>query len=222
MGEQEGASASISPELSAILDAQRNAILTAVNTQIQSLQTNLLKALSDLAAQIASDLQPDNYVFKKKGKVVKTSNSALKALESGNVPNTKEELNREENGAFCARQGGPKKFKTMIMFPEDVFKSKMWREFYFSIPDYLQPLASRVQESVLASEADGTYYLPRYLAGFKRWKHWASSNCFIHMPANSFHVAVYLQCLILDANSPSPVLNTVYSWPVCRTSQYIP
>ncbi|KAL9967968.1 hypothetical protein ACROYT_G026287 [Oculina patagonica] len=198
MGEQEGASASISPELSAILDAQRNAILTAVNTQIQSLQTNLLKAQSDLAAQIASDLQPDNYVFKKKGKVVKTSNSALKALESGNVPNTKEELNR------------------------DVFKSKMWREFYFSIPDYLQPLASRVQESVLASEADGTYYLPRYLAGFKRWKHWASSNCFIHMPANSFHVAVYLQCLILDANSPSPVLNTVYSWPVCRTSQYIP
>ncbi|KAL9953156.1 hypothetical protein ACROYT_G040526 [Oculina patagonica] len=89
MGEQEGASASISPELSAILDAQRNAILTAVNTQIQGLQSNLLQAQSDLAAQIASDLQ-----LKKKEKVVKTSNPALKALECGNIPNIKEELNR--------------------------------------------------------------------------------------------------------------------------------
>ena len=31
------------------------------------------------------------------------------------------------------------------------------------------------------------------------------------MPANSFHVAAYLQCLIFEANSPSPVLNAVYS-----------
>ncbi|KAL9950992.1 hypothetical protein ACROYT_G043578 [Oculina patagonica] len=105
MGEQEGASASISPKLNAILDAQRNAILTAVNTQIQGLQSNLLQAQSDLAAQIASDLQPDNYVFKKKGKVVKTSNSALKALESGNVPNTKEELNRESSKTDEFRDG---------------------------------------------------------------------------------------------------------------------
>ena len=31
------------------------------------------------------------------------------------------------------------------------------------------------------------------------------------MPANPFQVSVYLQCLILEANSPSPVLNAVYS-----------
>ena len=31
------------------------------------------------------------------------------------------------------------------------------------------------------------------------------------MPANSFYVAAYLQCLIFEANSPSPVLNAVYS-----------
>ena len=56
-----------------------------------------------------------------------------------------------------------------------------------------------------------------YLAGFKRWKLWASSNCLCHMPANSFHVAAYLQCLISEANSPSPVLNAVYSidWAQC-------
>ena len=30
------------------------------------------------------------------------------------------------------------------------------------------------------------------------------SNCFRHTPANSFHVAAYLQCLIFEANSPFP------------------
>ncbi|KAL9950751.1 hypothetical protein ACROYT_G043306 [Oculina patagonica] len=91
----------------------------------------------------------------------------------------------------------------------DVFHSEMWREGCSPIPDHLQPLASHVQVTVLAFKADCS--IRSYLAGFKRWKHWASSNCFIHMPANSFHVAVNLQCLILDANSPSPVLNAVDS-----------
>ena len=31
------------------------------------------------------------------------------------------------------------------------------------------------------------------------------------MPANSFHVALYLKCLIIEANSPPPVVNAVYS-----------
>ena len=103
MEDSAGASTSISPELSAVLEAQKNAILSAVNSQIQGLQTNLLQAQSDLAVQIATDLQPDNYVFKKKGneqqfsfnrKAAKTSNSALKALEGGNIPKAKEELNK--------------------------------------------------------------------------------------------------------------------------------
>ena len=77
--------------------------MTAVNAQIQGLQTNLLQAQSDLALQIASDLQPDTYMFKKKGneqqfsfnrKMAKTSGTALKALESGNIPKAKEELNK--------------------------------------------------------------------------------------------------------------------------------
>lgn len=85
----------------------------------------------------------------------------------------------------------------------------MWTEFFAAIPDHLQPLVSLVQETVLASRADGT--IRTYLAGFRRWKYWASSNCIRHMPANPFQVSVYLQCLILEANSPSPVLNAVYS-----------
>ena len=103
MGSEDETRGSLSPELSAILDAQKDSILTAVNTQIQSLQTNLLQAQSDLAVQIASDIQPDTHVFKKKGneqqfnfnrKVAKSSNSALKALENGNIPKAKEELNK--------------------------------------------------------------------------------------------------------------------------------
>ena len=103
MGSEQEAGGSLSPELAAVLDAQRNAILTAVNAQIQGLQTNLLQAQSNLAVQIASDLQPDTYVFKKKGneqqfsfnrKVAKTSGTALNALESGNIPKAKEELNK--------------------------------------------------------------------------------------------------------------------------------
>ena len=86
----------------AILEAQKNVILSAVNTQIQGLQSNLLKAQSDLASQIASEVQPETYVFKKKGneqqfnfnrKVIKSSSAAAKALESGNIGKAKEELN---------------------------------------------------------------------------------------------------------------------------------
>ena len=67
MGSEQETSGSLSPELAVVLDAQKNAILIAVNAQIQGLQTNLLQAQSDLAVQIASALQPDTYVFKKKG-----------------------------------------------------------------------------------------------------------------------------------------------------------
>ena len=77
------------------------------------------------------------------------------------------------------------------LFPfSDVFQSEMWCEFSAAFPNHLQPLVSRVQETVLASKAEGT--IRTYLAGFKRWKLWASSNCFFHVPANSFHVAAYL------------------------------
>ena len=52
MGSEEEIRCSLSPELSAILDVQKNSILAAVNAQIQGLQTNLLQAQSDLSVQI--------------------------------------------------------------------------------------------------------------------------------------------------------------------------
>ena len=74
-----------------------------VNTQIQGLLCNLIKAQTDLASQIASEVQPEtSFVFKKKGneqqfnfnrKVIKRGSAAAKALESGNVGKAKKELN---------------------------------------------------------------------------------------------------------------------------------
>ena len=91
----------------------------------------------------------------------------------------------------------------------DMFQSEMWSEFLSSTPEHLQPTASLVKSIVLGSKADGT--VRTCLGGFRRWKRWASSNHVCLFPANPFQVAIYLQCLLQDANSPSPVLNAVYS-----------
>ena len=104
MADEQGSNtiaASIPAELGAVLEAQKNAILSAVNLQISSLQTNLLSAQADLSSQIVSEIQPDSYVFKKKGneqqfnfnrKVIQKSSSALKAVESSNIVKAREEL----------------------------------------------------------------------------------------------------------------------------------
>ena len=102
MGNEDfSSSSSIPSDLHAILDAQKDVILSAVNTQIQGLQSKFLKAQMDLASQIASEGQPETYIFKKKGneqqfnfnqKVIKRSSAAVKALESGSVGKAKEQL----------------------------------------------------------------------------------------------------------------------------------
>ena len=56
----------VSSDLSAILEAQKNSILAALNSQIKNIRTSLLKAQSDLASLIASQVQ-DSYVCKKRG-----------------------------------------------------------------------------------------------------------------------------------------------------------
>ena len=81
----------------------------------------------------------------------------------------------------------------------------MWSEFFASIPEALRPTASLVKSTVLASTVRS------YLGDFKRWKRWASSNHVRHFSPNPFQVTVYLQCLLNEAYSPSPVLNAVYS-----------
>ena len=98
---QPSSAASIPTDLGAILDAQKQAILSAVNSQIQTLQSNLLTAQAELSSRIAAESQADNHVFKKKGneqqfkfnqKVIQKTNAALSALEGPNVAKAKEEL----------------------------------------------------------------------------------------------------------------------------------
>ena len=72
MGEKSSSSSSIPPDLNAILEAQKIAILTAVNSQIQGVQSYLLKAQTDLASQIASEVQPEATSLRRKA----TSNSS--------------------------------------------------------------------------------------------------------------------------------------------------
>lgn len=91
----------------------------------------------------------------------------------------------------------------------DVFSSQMWIEFDASMPGHLRSSADQVKRTVLAAKADGT--IKTYLGGFNRWKRWAIQNCLCHFPANPFYVAVYLQCLLQQAQSPSPVCTAVYS-----------
>ena len=85
----------------------------------------------------------------------------------------------------------------------------MWKEFSACIPPGLQHIASQVQSTILGSRADTT--IKSYVGGFKRWKRWASSNGICHVPANPFQVAMYLQCLLNEARSPSPIRTAVYS-----------
>ena len=102
----------------------------------------------------------------------------------------------------------------------DVFQSGMRCEFFAAFANHLQSWVSRVQETVLASKAEGT--IRTYLVDFKSWKLWALSNGFCHMPANTFHVATYLQFLILKQILLllQLMLFTVSTgfnaWPVCR------
>ena len=62
----------------------------------------------------------------------------------------------------------PLLFVSLFCLLTDVFKSETWSEFFASIPEVLQPMASLVKSTVLASKADGT--VRSYLGGFKRWK----------------------------------------------------
>lgn len=85
----------------------------------------------------------------------------------------------------------------------------MWSEFDDALPSHLKHLGDKVKGTVFASKSDGT--VRSYLGGFNRWKRWASINGLQYLPANPFHVAAYLQQLVREANSPSPLLSAIYS-----------
>ena len=85
----------------------------------------------------------------------------------------------------------------------------MWKEFAACIPPGLQHIAGQVQSTYDFRFQSGNYYRS-CVGGFKRWKRWASSIGISHMPANPYQVALYLQCLLNEARSPSPIRVEVY------------
>ena len=98
---QPSSAAPIPTDLGDILEAQKQVILSAVNSQIQNLQTNLLTAQAELSSRIVADSQADTYAFKKKGNeqqfkfnqtIIKKTHAALRALEGTNIAQAKEEL----------------------------------------------------------------------------------------------------------------------------------
>ena len=77
------------------------------------------------------------------------------------------------------------------------------------MPRHLLHLIDKVQQTVICAKSEGT--VKTYLGGFNRWKRWSTDQGLCHFPANVFHVACYLQCLLGSAQSPAPINNAIYS-----------
>ena len=95
------------------------------------------------------------------------------------------------------------------MFFFAAFQSDMWRKLFLAVPHGMENIGRQVQQTVLGIKADST--VRSYLCGFKRLKRWTSYNEIPSIPTNLFQVAVDLQCLINEANSPLPIQTAVYS-----------
>ena len=110
-----------------------------------------------------------------------------------------------------------------LNFPfSDVFQSVIWCQCFAAFPDHLQPLVSCIQDTVLASKAEGT--IRTYLAGFKCWKLWASFNCFRRMPTmlRPTYSAWFFKQILLPLYLPLfTVLTGLNVWPVCWRSLII-
>ena len=92
----------------------------------------------------------------------------------------------------------------------DIFKSGIWEQFNDVRHPDLQLLAKAVPDIALRSRQDGT--VRGYLAGFRRWKAWASAYTEIQtLPADSRYVALYLTSVFQSSKSHAPVTNAYYS-----------
>ena len=96
-----GAASGFSSEVLTLLEAQKQTILAAVNTQIAGLQSTLLEQQANLAQQVVAEAEGESYTFKKKGneeqhkfnrKVLKANTKAVHALESGNAAKAQDHL----------------------------------------------------------------------------------------------------------------------------------
>ena len=98
----------------------------------------------------------------------------------------------------------------IIFVVVDIFKSGIWEQFSdVSHPD-LQLLAKAVPDIAIKSRQDGT--VKGYVAGFRRWKAWASNYSEINtLPAEPKYVSLYLTSIFQASKTHAPVTNAFYS-----------
>ena len=91
----------------------------------------------------------------------------------------------------------------------DVFCSGFWRDQVTPGDRFIQGLTDRLKTTVLSSKAYSTS--SQYHRAFRKWKEFAV--CKLNetsFPADPFHVALYLQHLIDQAQSPSVIDSAFY------------
>ena len=84
------------------------------------------------------------------------------------------------------------------------------------LPGALADRVSCLPQLLKETRAGNTFLT--YECGFQRWRKWAVINGLrveYTLPANAFHVALYLSALIQSHNTPSPVVNAFYSIKRC-------
>ena len=112
-----------------------------------------------------------------------------------------------DNAKSTAQKSQLEKVKSEL--EEDVFCLGFWRDQVTPGDRFIQGLTDRLKTTVLSSKAYSTS--SQYHRAFSKWKEFAvcklNETCF---PADPFHVALYLQHLIEQVQSPSEIDSAFY------------
>ena len=68
-------------------------------------------------------------------------------------------------------------------------------------------LSRKIPEVMLVSRAPGT--VTKYLSTFQRWQEWASSQEIPSVPAESWHICLYVVKLLQEARTASPITSAI-------------
>ena len=85
----------------------------------------------------------------------------------------------------------------------DIMSQGAWNLFEDLQNPELKELADQLPGTVLHSRADST--TKKYVGAYKRWKAWCSQYSLNHVPAQTHHVALYMQYLADKTKSKAAV-----------------
>ena len=84
-----------------------------------------------------------------------------------------------------------------------------WSASIPSLSTEMKELANQLPEVLSNSRADST--VTKYQGAWARWAEWADEQGVPSLPADPFHIALYLVKLLQDASSPAPIVAAVCS-----------